>query len=168
MIINNELKSVYKTFIDELFRSGSLSLPCKLLYSTSVFTECSNCYIDPITHKSSSRYKENGPLEFTNGQICPYCRGVGGLYSEVSDNIDLLVLFDYKTWINFNSKIHVPNGLIQTINKLENYTNIKNCTKLIVDTNIQNYTESYYQRDSEPEPCGFGDSSYFFTFWKKI
>lgn len=168
MIITNEFKTIYKTFIDELFRQGSLSLPCKLIYSVSAFNECSNCYIDPITHKSSNIYKNGGPLQFVDGQICPFCRGIGGIYTESSDNINLLVLFDYKTWINFNNKVHAPDGLIQTISKLVDYTNIKNCSKLIVDTNIQNYTESYYERNSEPEPCGFGDSSYFFTYWKKI
>lgn len=167
-IITNDLKNLYKSFIDELFRNGSLSLPCKLIYEGSVFNECTNCEVDPISHKSSNLYKTGGPISFADGQICPYCRGLGGTYTEASDTKDLLVMFDYKYWINFNSKVHSPDGLVQTISKLEDYTKIKNCNKIIIDTNIQNYTESYYQRNSEPQPCGFGDSSYFFTFWKKI
>jgi len=167
-IITTELKNLYKSFIDELLRSGSLSLPCKLIYEGSSFLESINCDIDPISHKSSNMYKTGGPITFADGQICPYCRGIGGSYSENSDTLDLLVIFDYKYWINFNSKIHSPDGLVQTISKLEDYPKIKNCNKIIIDTNIQNYTESFYQRNSEPEPCGFGDSSYFFTYWKKI
>ena len=168
MIINNNFKNIYKTFIDELLRVDSLSLPCKLIYEGSSFIECSNCYTDPISHKSSSRYRSGGPLYFLDGQICPYCRGLGGVYEESFDLKNLLVLFDYKYWVNFNSKIHSPDGLVQTISKLEDYTIIKNCNKIIIDTNIQNYTESYYQRNSEPQPAGFGESSYFFTYWKKI
>ena len=38
-IINNDLKNTYKSFIDELLRVNSLSLPCKVLYSGSLFTE---------------------------------------------------------------------------------------------------------------------------------
>lgn len=167
-IITAELKALYNSYIDELFRQGALSLPCKLLYEGSKFTECSNCYIDPVSHKSSNKYKSGGPLVFADGQICPYCRGLGGLYAESSDTLYLLVLFDYKYWVNFNSKIHSPDGLVQTISKLEDYPKIKSCNKIIIDTNIQNYTESYYQRNSEPEPAGFGNSSYFFTYWKKI
>lgn len=167
-IITQELKNIYKTYINELFRQGSLSLPCKLIYEASKFNVCVNCEIDPITNKSSAIYKTGGPLQFIDGQICPYCRGLGGTYEESSDIVNLLVLFDFKSWINFNSKINSPDGLIQTISKLEDYNKIKNCNRLIVDTNIQNYTESYYQRNSEPEPAGFGDSSYFFTYWKKI
>lgn len=167
-IITPDLKNLYKSMIDELLRSGSLSLPCKLIYEGSSFTECSNCYIDPISHKSSNIYKSGGPIQFGDGQICPYCRGLGGSYGENYDTLDLLVIFDYKYWINFNSKIHSPDGLVQTISKLEDYPKIKNCNKIIIDTTIQNYTESFYQRNSEPEPCGFGESSYFFTYWKKI
>lgn len=167
-IITSELKALYNSYIDELLRQGSLSLPCKLIYEGSKFTECSNCYIDPISHKSSNRYKTGGPLLFADGQICPYCRGLGGLYAESNETLYLLVLFDYKYWVNFNSKIHSPDGLVQTISKLEDYPKLKSCNKIIIDTNIQNYTESYYQRNSEPEPAGFGGSSYFFTYWKKI
>jgi len=168
MIINSDLKNTFKNFIDELLRSGSLSLPCKLIYENSAFTECINCYIDPISHKSSNRYKSGGPIVFSDGQICPYCRGLGGVYEQAYDVKDFLVLFDYKYWVNFNSKVHSPDGLVQTISKLEDYPKIKNCNKLIVDTDIQNYTESYYQRNSDPQPAGFGESSYFFTYWKKI
>lgn len=168
MIIDNQFKNTFKIFIDELLRFNSLSLPCKLIYEGSNFQECVNCYVDPISHRSSNRYKVGGPLNFVDGQICPYCRGLGGIYEQAYDIKDLLIIFDYKYWVNFNSKIHSPDGLVQTISKLEDYNKIKNCNKIIVDTNIQNYTESYYQRNSEPQPAGLGESSYFFTFWKKI
>ncbi len=168
MIIDDAFKNLFKTCIDELLRVNSLSLPCKLIYEGSSFQECANCYVDPISHRSSNRYKTGGPLTFVDGQICPYCRGLGGLYEQAYEIKNLLVIFDYKYWMNFNSKVHSPDGLVQTISKLEDYSKIKNCNKIIIDTNIQDYTESYYQRNSEPQPAGLGDSSYFFTYWKKI
>lgn len=167
-IITNDLKNLYRSLIDELLKSGSLSLPCKLFYDQSLFNECINCKIDPISHKSANIYKSNGPIPFTDGQICPYCRGLGGSYQESYDITDLLVVFDYKHWINFNSRLHDPDGLVQTINSKNDYQKIKNCNKIIIDTNLQNYTENYFQRNSEPQPAGFGDNQYFFTFWKKI
>jgi hypothetical protein len=167
-IISTDLKNLYKTMIDELLRSNSLSLPCKLIYDTSVFTQCINCETDPISHKSSNIYKSGGPLSFANGQICPYCRGLGGLNTESSETLDMLVIFDYKYWFNFNSKIHSPDGLVQTICKMKDFPKVSKCNKIIIDTNILNYTESLFQRNSEPQPAGFGESSYIFTFWKKI
>lgn len=167
-IISKELKSLYKQFIDELLRENSLSLPCKLVYDSSLFVECPNCNTDPVSHKSSNTYKENGPLVFADGQICPYCRGLGGSYQDASEIINMLVIFDYKYWMDFDSKVHQPDGMVQTISKLEDYSKIKNCNKIIIDTNLSNYTENYFQRNSDPRPCGFGESSYFFTLWKKI
>lgn len=167
-IITPQMKTLYKSFIDELLSQSGLSLSCLLIYEGSAFVECSNCHIDPLSHKSSNTYKSGGPLVFADGQICPNCRGLGGTYSQVSETLNLLVLHDYKSWIGFDSKVHSPNGMVQTISKLEDYAKIKNCNKAIIDTNIQDYTQAYYQRASELEPQGFGESSYCFTFWKKI
>lgn len=167
-IINDHLKKTFNSFIDELLRNKSLSLPCELIYEGSEFYECSNCFMDPVSGKSSNIYKNGGSIFFADGQICPYCRGLGGLHGQAQDLIDLMVIFNYKYWLNFNSKVHSPDGFIQTINKLVDYPKIKKCSKLIVDTKISNYTKNYYQRNSDPQPAGFGDSSYFFTFWKKI
>lgn len=167
-IITNELKNLYANFIDELLRNNSLSVPCKLIYDQSSFNECPNCKIDSISHKSSNIYKPGGPILFADGQICPFCRGLGGSYQESYDIIDMLVIFDYRHWINFNSRLNNPDGLIQTISHKNDHPKIKNCNKIIVDTRIQDYTEHYFQRDSEPQPAGFGDNLYFFTFWKKI
>jgi hypothetical protein len=168
-IITPQLKEIYKSFIDELLRSNSLSLPCKLIYGSSSITPCPNCIIDPISSKSSNNYNSpSGPIPFADGQICPYCRGLGGTYSEANEIVDMLVVFDYKYWVGFDSTVHKPEGMIQTISKLQDLPKLNSCNKIIVDTNIINYTEAYFQRNSEPQPAGFGESSYLFTFWKKI
>lgn len=168
MIINDGFKNLYNSMIDELLRANSLSLPCKLIYEGSKFSECVNCHIDPISHKSSNLYKSGGPITFADGQICPYCHGMGGEYQENYEVLNMMILFDYKYWINFNAKIHSPEGLVQTISKFSDFAKIKSCNQIIIDTNTQNYTESYYQRNSEPQPCGLGNNSYIFTYWKKI
>ena len=167
-IITSDLKKLYKTFIDELLREHSLSLPCRLIHDSSKLTPCINCVLDPISLKSSNTYQTGGPLEFADGQICPYCHGLGGSHGSATEILNMLVIFDYKYWVGFDSKVHRPDGLVQTISKLEDLPKINNCSKIIVDTNLTNYTESYFQRNSEPQPAGFGESSYFFTFWKKI
>ena len=167
-IITPELKELYKSFIDELLRHNSLSLPCQLIHDSSTITPCINCIIDPLSNRSSNMYNGQGPVSFADGQICPYCHGMGGLYSAATESLDMLVIFDYKYWVGFDSKVHRPDGMVQTITKLEDLPKIMNCNKIIIDTRITNYTESYFQRNSEPQPAGFGESSYFFTFWKKI
>lgn len=167
-LITNELKQVYKQMIDSLIQEGALSLKCKLIYENSDKTQCTNCEIDPMSGKSSNLYNNSGPVPFINGQICPVCGGEGYLFDSKEEVINLLVLFQYKYWINFNSNINSPDGMIQTICGMELLPKLKNANRLIVDTNLDGITRNIFARTSDPEPAGFGDSSYIFTFWKKI
>lgn len=167
-LITSELKQAYKQMIDSLIKEGALSLRCKLIYENATRTQCSNCDIDPMSGRSSNLYKTGGPISFINGQICPVCNGDGYLLDSVEEVVHLLVLFQYKYWINFNTNINSPDGMIQTICGMELLPKIKNANRLIVDTQLDGLTRNYFTRFSDPEPAGFGDSSYIFTFWKKI
>jgi len=80
-------------------------------------------------------------------------------------NIDLLVVYDYRKWINFNATIGIPNGMIQTISKFEDLRKIQKANTLIVNREI-NYPSQEYIKDSEPQPVGLGTSDYLYTFWK--
>lgn len=168
MIINHEFKNIFKTMIDSLIVEGSLSVPCTIVYENSAKEECINCEIDPLSKRSSGIYKSGGPVPFTDGNICPYCGGIGFLQSSKEECVNLLVLFDYKTWINFKSDVKAPDGMIQTICGIDLLPKIKNANRLIVDNNLNGLTRNIFTRDSDPEPAGLGDNQYIFTFWKKI
>lgn len=168
MIITSQFKDLFKTMIDSLLIEGSLSLPCKLIYENSLKNECINCEIDPLSKRSSGIYKSGGPISFIDGQICPYCGGLGFLQASNEETVHLLVLFDYKTWINFKSDVKAPDGMIQTICGIDLLPKIKNANRLIVDTNLNGLTRNIFTRDSDPQPAGLGDNHYIFTFWKKI
>lgn len=167
-MITSHFKNLFKSMIDSLLVEGSLSVPCTIVYENSLKEECSNCEIDPLSKRSSGLYKTGGPIPFTDGNICPYCGGVGFLQSSKEEVVHLLVLFDYKTWINFKSDIKAPEGMIQTICGIELLSKIKNANRLIVDNNLNGLTRNIFARDSDPEPAGLGDNQYIFTFWKKI
>lgn len=167
-IITNELKTLYKTMIDSLLEENALSLPCKLIYEHSNKTQCNNCDIDPLSGRSANIYKTGGPVNFINGQLCPVCGGDGYLFDKKEENINLLVIFQYKYWINFNTNINSPDGIIQTICGMEHLPKIKNANRLLIDSDLTGVTRNLFSRFSDPEPAGFGESSYIFTFWKKI
>lgn len=167
-LITPELKNLYKTMIDSLLAENALSLPCTLIYENSGKDECPNCEIDPMSGRSSNAYKSGGPIQFLNGQICPVCNGDGYTFDSKEENINLLVLFQYKYWINFNSNINSPDGMIQTICGTDLLPKVKAANRLIVDTNLTGLTRNYFVRFSDPEPAGLGDTGYIFTFWKKI
>lgn len=164
-MINSTIKQIFKEQIDSLFGSDKLSLPCKLVSEDNKKTQCPNCIVDPITGRSSGRYKTGGPINFTYGQLCPVCNGIGFRFNVNEVNIDLLVVYDYRKWINFNATIGIPNGMIQTISKFEDLRKIQKANTLIVNREI-NYPSQEYIKDSEPQPVGLGTSDYLYTFWK--
>lgn len=166
-MINSTLKSLYKQQIDSLFGSDTLSLPCVLVSQDNKKTECPNCIIDPISGRSSGRYKTGGDVNFPYGQLCPICNGVGFLRTKSEVNIDLLVIYDYRKWINFNSTTSMPDGLMQSISKFEDLSKIQSANLLIVDTNTSYFPSKEYIRDSEPQPIGLGSNDYLYTFWKQ-
>ena len=167
-LITAELKQLYRDMIDSLLAENALSLPCKLIYENSDKTHCPNCEIDSMSGRSSNIFKTGGPLQFLDGQMCPVCGGDGYQFESKEENVNLLVLFQYKYWINFNSNINSPDGMIQTICGTNLLPQIKAANKLLVDSNLTGITRNLFVRASDPEPAGLGDTNYIFTFWKKI
>lgn len=166
-MLNSTIKQMYKSQIDSLFGSDRLSLPCKLISKDNKKTQCPNCIVDPITGRSSGRYKTGGPISFPYGQLCPVCNGIGFSFNVNETTIDLLVVYDYRKWINFNANTGIPDGMIQTISKFSDLRKIQSANTLVVNTGV-NYPSNEYVRDSEPQPVGLGASDYLYTFWKGL
>lgn len=170
-IISSEFKQVFNNAIDALLEDHALTLPCKLRYSgqqNPIF--CNNCIYDPITKLSANLYNGSGPNPFADGTVCPVCMGNGITDSEttiVSKTFNLAVIFDSRYFVNTNKLINIPEGNIQTLCSIHLLPHIRGANDMIVDTNIQKYGQYIYQRDSDPEPAGLGDSKYIITNWKR-
>jgi len=167
-MINSTFKNVFKNQIDLMFGDGGLSLPCKIIAKDKRKTQCQNCIIDPIAGKSSGRYKSGGPINFPYGQLCPICNGIGFIFNTTEDTLDLLVVYDYKKFINFNSNANLANGTIQTIAKYVDLNKLQKANTLIVDTTLGSLKSNEYVRDSEPQPIGLGQNDYLFMYWKLV
>lgn len=167
-MINSSFKQIFKQQIDSMFGEHGLSLPCKLISKDKKKSKCPNCIIDPITGKSSGRYKSGGQINFPYGQLCPVCNGIGFKYNTTEDTIDLLVIHDYKKWINFNTNANIPDGMIQTVAKFTDLQKLQKANTLIVDTSAEYIPSNEYIRDSEPQPIGLGNSDYLYTYWKMV
>ena len=165
-MINSSFKKLFKTQIDTLFGSDSLSLPCKLVSADNKHAECSNCQIDPISGRSSGRYKVGGPFSFPYGQLCPICNGIGYIHSTHETSTRMLVIYDYKKWINFNQNLNSADGMLQTISKIEDNSKIQSANTLIVDSSGTYNYQNEYVKASDPQPVGFGSNDYVYTFWK--
>lgn len=167
-MINSTFKQIFKQQIDSMFGQDGLSLPCKLISQDKKKSKCPNCIVDPITGKSSGRYKTGGDISFPYGQICPVCNGVGFKFNVSEDTIDLLVIYDYKKWINFNTNLNISEGMIQTVAKFTDLYKLQKANTLIVDISVPYLPSNEYIRESDIHPIGLGNSDYLYIYWKKV
>lgn len=168
-LLTNEFKSLYNQAIDAILADEGLTVKCVFKYAgagNTVF--CNNCINDQISGLSSNKYNGTGPSPFAEGTICPVCMGIGTTTtSKSSEIISLACLFDSKYWLNWSSKsANIPDGMIQTICKIELLPKIRNAQEIIVDTDLSRYGNYTYERASDPEPAGL-DNKYIITMWKR-
>lgn len=164
-MINSTFNKIFTDQIDRMFGVNGLSRPCKIISKDSKKTLCPNCVVDPISGKSSGRYKIGGPANFPYGQLCPVCNGVGLLINTNEDTIDLLVIYDYKKFLNFGTNVNIPEGSIQVIAKFQDLKKLQKANTLIVDTDAGYIPNNEYEPLSQPQPIGLGASDYLFMYW---
>lgn len=127
-----------------------------------------NCVYDPIGRKSSNRYLNGGPLPFPFGRLCPLCNGAGQRPVVSTEDVDLIVVYDPRDFIQFNTTVDAPNGLIQTMSKIELMPKLQAAKSIKVSKDIEGYFNRTYERVQEPMPCGFGNAAFAVCTWKRI
>jgi len=173
-IIPSDLKNIYNDMIDAVIEQDALSRPCKLVYDTNNDVECPNCIIDQFNGRSSNVYNGSGVIPFSDGQICPYCEGVGIIATEAYDTVYMGVLWRYKDFHKFGQTLQSQDGDIQTISLASHVPKIKNTKYMSVVLPIgsgSGYNEDIgykYSRAGEPQPAGFGDDRYCFINWRRV
>ena len=166
-LITSDMKTLFTNAINALLEDDSCTLICRFIYEGTKFEDCINCLLGP-SGRSANIYQDGGPIPFRSGQTCPLCGGVGKIISDSTETINMMVIWNYKEWVPMNASINVPEGSIQTLSKLATLDEIKRVNEIIVDTDIESYVKHRFQREGEPNPCGFGASSYVATIWKPV
>lgn len=163
MTINFKLlQDVYNNNINLLLDKNGLTTECSLVYGVSDKEVCPNCIFDSLTNKSSNKYQDGGPIEFDIGIVCPYCYGLGFVGKEKTfDNIYMAVLWDSKTWINFNTDIKNTDDYVQTISSVELVNKLESANYIIIK-NIK------FERQGSCNYGGLGDNKYIITTWRQI
>ena len=167
-IINSDLKDLFNDAIKALLEDSGATIPCTLYYGITKWESCTNCLYDPIGRKSSNRYQNGGPVPFPFGGVCPTCNGIGRRPLIQTETIYLAVIFDYKQFLNMSTPVNNPDGMIQTLGKKESTPRIKRAKEIQVATDIAAYADHRFQRMSEPEPVGFGNSEFVICNWKRV
>jgi hypothetical protein len=169
-IISAEFKGIFNNAIDALLEDTALTIPCTLIFENTKLNDCPNCIYDPITRRSSSLYEAGGPIPFVDGQICPYCNGVGSLSFSSEETVYLGIIKPVFFGMDKLSleDVNFVDGMIQSLCSIDLYAKLKNASVIIVDNNLLNLTNSKYIRYRDPIPVGFGNNSYIITTWKAV
>tara|TARA_Y100001973_G_C5204790_1_gene340628 strand:+ start:869 stop:1387 length:519 start_codon:yes stop_codon:yes gene_type:complete len=164
-IINSDFKSLFKDAISALLYDDALTVPCKIYYGVTKYQDCTNCVYDPIGQKSSNRFQDGGPIPFPFGSICPMCNGDGKKPIETTEDINLMVIWDEKQFMNAGT-VNNPEGNIQTVTFSNNIPKLVRAKEIVVNTDLGSYGRYRYQRCSEPQLCGF-NSEFVECIWKR-
>lgn len=173
-IITQGFKDLHKNAIDALI--DGCSLPCTIEYTGTKVEDCPNCYPAVVGGVGSTLYQDGGPIPFHNGH-CPMCNGTSKKQIKVTEEISLVIIWDYKDWypmgasrfaLQASNTSNTSEVYAQTISKIDTFAKLKRANTIILEKNIETLVSNRFQRFGEPEPCGFGASNYVFTMWEKV
>jgi hypothetical protein len=85
---------------------------------------------------------------------------------ENTEDIKLRVYWNRKDWVKVG-EIDIPDGAIQTIGYLSDFTSINKAKALIVNSDIDGYREYRFIKAAEPFPWGFKQDRYMVCFWTR-
>lgn len=165
------LQSVFNNAIESLLSCTGCAVTCTLEYGVTKYESCVNCVYDPIGRKSSNRYLNGGPQPFPFGGLCPLCNGIGQRAVVSTEDIDLIVVYDPRDFIQFSenlSTVNTPTSLMQTMSKIELMPKLQAAKSIKVSKDIEGYFNRTYERVQEPMPCGFGNAAFAVCTWKRI
>jgi uncharacterized protein YcsI (UPF0317 family) len=100
--------------------------------------------------------------------VCPVCNSVGKRPVITTDTLNLAVIFNYKDFLQISTPVNNPAGMMQTVSKKETTPKLKRAKEIQVATDIKAYADHRFERMSEPEPVGFGNSDFVICNWKRL
>lgn len=163
MVINQNLKNIYKIGINEILSKTGLTNTCTLYYTGSQ-NYCNNCLFDRSSNASSNVYNGSGPAPFNDYTMCPVCMGSGKtLLNTTTKKMHLAVILDSKYFVNLSSKlINITDISLQTVCSKEHWQDLQSCSYLVVDAD----STKKYEKIDNGNLSGLGDLDYIIMNWK--
>lgn len=133
---------------------NQLGKTCRCIYKPTQ-TVCTNCLVDPTTHKSINAYNGTGPIPFTVGK-CPVCSGTGFLPNQIENFTDIIASVNYKPKMDqyLPNNTPIPDGLIEIKGYLTDVAHVRQSEYIIVGQGNTGYGSERYTKFSEPVSTG--------------
>lgn len=162
-LFNSTFKQQYNDAIDALIENFSRT--CQIVYHRTKFIECDACTTSSIGLK--------GPSPFVNGGrgshvgLCATCNGSKKISVPLTEDISLIVIWDYTKFDYFTKQVQYPEGTVLTVSHISVIEKLKDADYIIFNTDIDGLGVHKFRREGEPSPAGLGDDRYILTVWLK-
>jgi hypothetical protein len=163
--ITPDIRNIAQTAFSDLIRE--LGKDCELHYEPS-FVECENCHYDSQARRSDGIYKGGGPTPFARGMICPVCGGAGGLFTENTEVVKLLINKNPKQF-QMVGQIRIDQVDMQAKGFLPDLPKIFRAKYIIAQVNLKPYIVEKYQLFGTPtDTSNIVQDQFFISSWKRV
>ncbi len=173
MDIPDEIFNLFNTGVNAMLES-KLAVTAILVFPP-LQTECPNCIVNPFGGGSSGKYKSGGLYVFTDGQVCPYCQGIGFIETSSETIIKLLVDWNPKIYNNVikasvedNKQFKVPYENIKVQGYIADLVNFRQAKEIKLHSTVTDFGYWNYVIDGAPLPYDLGHNSYFGCLMKRV
>lgn len=168
-LLNSAQRSNQSSILDRMFDTNKKY--CKIYYPP-VLVDCS-CNFSNIGKKPNSAWTHGGPVPVPGNLACPLCGGTGKRAEEITENIEMVINFDFRLSIKGNniniSNIALDFGYIQTRIKIADVPKIRNCEKLQVDLPNEAFQKAFYKPYKSPsDDFAVTTQKYVISYWERI
>jgi hypothetical protein len=163
--ISQELIGIYQRGIDALISQLGKNI---ILEFAPNKTPCPNCDFDILRSRSNGVYKIGGPIPFSKGQICPYCKSRGLLETPNEICIKGLIKWNPKDLEDYNISVSKFKNIVRIKTKLDHINDIKKAKSIILDVDNMSITKLRAKLIRGPIPVGLRQDRYVIAFFEII
>lgn len=156
-------KKLYNQAIDSLL--DNFSRTCRIVYPRTKFIVCTDCPTTSIGLRGPSPFAKGG-----NGShvgLCPTCNGSKKVSVPVTEDVELIVIWEYNKFDYLTKQVQYPEGAVLTVSYIADVQKLKDADYIIFNTDIEGLGTHKFRREGEPSPAGLGDDRYVITVWTK-
>lgn len=165
-IIPTGLKDLQKSILSDLFDSSEWTCLCTVVYPP-VISSCPNCLLNTLTGVSTGKYNGIGPIDFTEGGVCPVCNGEGVYKTETTEDIRVIAYYDQASFVKAGYQIDIEDGSVLIECKAVDKEKLLKADTIILFPENTNEKQISFVRNQPFIPKGLGKDSFFYTTFKR-
>jgi hypothetical protein len=163
--ISDELIGIYQSRIDALINQLGKNV---LLEFDPIIEPCVNCEFNIIEHRSNGIYKLGGPIPFSRGQKCPYCKGQGFLERPNNKCLKCLIQWRPQDMKNYGISVSNSSDIVRLKTFLTSGDDIIKAKTAVTNHDISDVLLLRVRLIRGPIIVGLRESRYIISYWERI